>query len=60
MGEILFFIKVKIIFVLLGEEGDVFELLNDMTVYEKMSQSHNPYGDGKASLRIREFIINSL
>jgi len=34
----------------------VFELLNDMTVYEKMSQSHNPYGDGKAAEKIVSFI----
>lgn len=28
------------------------ELLRDESIYEKMSRSHNPYGDGKASLRI--------
>lgn len=33
-----------------------FELLNDASVYEKMAHAHNPYGDGKANMRIIEFI----
>jgi UDP-N-acetylglucosamine 2-epimerase (non-hydrolysing) len=33
-----------------------FELLNDISVYEKMSKSYNPYGDGKANQRIADFI----
>ncbi|MDD4515976.1 UDP-N-acetylglucosamine 2-epimerase (non-hydrolyzing) [Massilibacteroides sp.] len=33
----------------------VLELLNDQEVYNKMSQAHNPYGDGKACERIVEF-----
>ena len=31
-------------------------LLNDEALYEKMSQAHNPYGDGKACDRIVEYI----
>lgn len=34
-------------------------LLNDETLYKKMSQAHNPYGDGKASDRIVEYIRGS-
>lgn len=33
-------------------------LLNDEKEYRKMSQLHNPYGDGKACERIIEFISN--
>ena len=32
------------------------KLLDDSISYEKMSMAHNPYGDGKACERIREFI----
>ena len=32
------------------------ELLNDDIYYKKMSELHNPYGDGKASERIVNFI----
>lgn len=32
------------------------KLLDNNVEYEKMSQSHNPYGDGKACQRIVEFI----
>ena len=31
-------------------------LLDDYSVYEKMSEAHNPYGDGEASRRIVKFI----
>ena len=31
-------------------------LLSDQKIYKKMSKSHNPYGDGMASLRIRKKI----
>ena len=31
-------------------------LLHDEALYSKMSESHNPYGDGKASKRIVDFI----
>jgi UDP-N-acetylglucosamine 2-epimerase (non-hydrolysing) len=34
-------------------------LLNDEALYKKMSQAHNPYGDGKACDRIVEFIRGS-
>ncbi|MDR2116603.1 MAG: UDP-N-acetylglucosamine 2-epimerase (non-hydrolyzing) [Planctomycetaceae bacterium] len=33
-------------------------LLDDANYYEKMSQSHNPYGDGKASERILRVLLN--
>ncbi|MFW3405400.1 non-hydrolyzing UDP-N-acetylglucosamine 2-epimerase [Aliarcobacter butzleri] len=32
------------------------KLLEDINEYEKMSKAHNPYGDGKASKRIVDFI----
>jgi UDP-N-acetylglucosamine 2-epimerase (non-hydrolysing) len=32
------------------------QLLEEVEKYEKMSQAHNPYGDGKASERICTFI----
>ncbi|OOF02129.1 UDP-N-acetylglucosamine 2-epimerase (non-hydrolyzing) [Salinivibrio sp. MA440] len=34
----------------------VQELLDDKELYQKMSQAHNPYGDGKACQRIVEFL----
>lgn len=34
-------------------------LLNDSKVYENMSKAQNPYGDGKASTRIINHLINS-
>jgi UDP-N-acetylglucosamine 2-epimerase (non-hydrolysing) len=34
-------------------------LLDDPAAYEKMSRAHNPYGDGKASLRIVERLLGS-
>ena len=46
---------------LVGTESSVIrdavqELLDDETVYERMSRAHNPYGDGKACNRIVEFL----
>ena len=35
-------------------------LLNDEALYTKMSQAHNPYGDGKACDRIVEYIRKSV
>jgi UDP-N-acetylglucosamine 2-epimerase (non-hydrolysing) len=35
---------------------NVSELLNNTSLYKKMAEAHNPYGDGKASQRI----VNSL
>lgn len=35
-------------------------LLNDEALYTKMSQAHNPYGDGKASDRIVEYILGKV
>jgi len=36
----------------------VSRLLTDTSVYERMSRSHNPYGDGKAVERIATFLEN--
>ena len=40
--------------------ASVNELLGDEKLYTKMSRSHNPYGDGKACMRIVEFIRRNL
>ena len=37
--------------------GEVSELLDDPTSYEKMSKAVNPYGDGKACGRIVNFLM---
>lgn len=37
---------------------NAFQLLDDRRAYEKMSFAHNPYGDGLASSRIVEAILN--
>lgn len=46
------------------EEADVYEgfrlLLDDIGVYEKMSKSSNPYGDGNAAKRIVNIIADSI
>ena len=34
----------------------VFELLDDVQKYQRVSQAHNPYGDGQASQRIVEIL----
>lgn len=34
----------------------VDQLLSNDRLYKEMSRAHNPYGDGKASFRIKEFI----
>ena len=34
--------------------SEALQLLDDEKAYEKMSRAHNPYGDGKASIRILE------
>ncbi|RUO37112.1 UDP-N-acetylglucosamine 2-epimerase (non-hydrolyzing) [Aliidiomarina taiwanensis] len=46
---------------LLGTDAEVIrdavqELLDNDTLYARMSQAHNPYGDGKASERILTFM----
>ena len=46
---------------LVGTESSVIrdavqELLDDATVYERMSRAHNPYGDGEACRRIVQFL----
>jgi UDP-N-acetylglucosamine 2-epimerase (non-hydrolysing) len=33
-------------------------LLTDEYTYKQMARAHNPYGDGKASVRINEFLLN--
>jgi len=35
----------------------VSELITDSSKYEQMSQAHNPYGDGKSSQRILNYLI---
>lgn len=46
------------------EETDVYEgfrlLLDDISVYEKMSKSSNPYGDGNAAKKIVNIIADSI
>ncbi len=34
------------------------ELLKEDELYRKMKKAHNPYGDGKASWRIKQFILS--
>lgn len=46
---------------LVGTDADLIVrevqcLLDDVALYEKMSLAHNPYGDGKASERICEYL----
>ena len=36
--------------------SEVQKLLDDTQIYQRMSAAHNPYGDGKASKRIVDFI----
>lgn len=36
--------------------AETFRLLKDEAAYKRMSQLHNPYGDGKAAERIVEFL----
>jgi UDP-N-acetylglucosamine 2-epimerase (non-hydrolysing) len=36
--------------------SETLQLLGDKDQYERMSQLHNPYGDGHASERISEFL----
>ncbi len=36
---------------------NVEELLTDSALYTRMSQAHNPYGDGKASARIAHILL---
>jgi UDP-N-acetylglucosamine 2-epimerase (non-hydrolysing) len=40
--------------------GEVGRLLSDERAYRAMSRAHNPYGDGRASLRIRDVLQYSL
>jgi UDP-N-acetylglucosamine 2-epimerase (non-hydrolysing) len=35
---------------------EVTRLMDDQSAYDEMAFAHNPYGDGKASERIVEFI----
>jgi UDP-N-acetylglucosamine 2-epimerase (non-hydrolysing) len=50
--------------ILVGTEPDIIidavkKLLNNDEFYENMSKLHNPYGDGFASKKIVDFIINN-
>jgi UDP-N-acetylglucosamine 2-epimerase (non-hydrolysing) len=38
----------------------IAELLDDQAAYERMSFSHNPYGDGLASQRITDHLADHL
>jgi UDP-N-acetylglucosamine 2-epimerase (non-hydrolysing) len=38
--------------------AEVSNLIENEAIYLKMSQAHNPYGDGKASQQIVETIVN--
>lgn len=40
--------------------AEITNLIENETVYKTMSQAHNPYGDGKASQRIAETIVDFL
>lgn len=40
--------------------NEAFELLNDSAAYEAMSKAYNPYGDGKANVRIVDFLQKTL
>lgn len=51
--------------VLVGTDADQIilaaqNLLNNSADYEKMARAHNPYGDGKAGARIREYLEKTL
>ena len=39
--------------------SSINELMDNEIAYEKMSFAHNPYGDGKASIRIIDFLIRA-
>ena len=36
--------------------ASVHQLLTDEKIYKEMAIAHNPYGDGRASIRIKEFL----
>jgi UDP-N-acetylglucosamine 2-epimerase (non-hydrolysing) len=39
--------------------SEIFMLLDDNAAYSAMARAHNPFGDGKASQRIAEYIWNA-
>jgi UDP-N-acetylglucosamine 2-epimerase (non-hydrolysing) len=39
---------------------EAYQLLDDNTAYQRMSRAHNPYGDGKAAMRIANFFLVQL
>ena len=48
---------------LVGTDADLIVretaiLLEDQSAYDAMSRAHNPYGDGQASLRIRDAVVS--
>ena len=40
--------------------GEVSTLLDDADAYASMHRAHNPYGDGRASARILDFLAERL
>ena len=40
--------------------GNVSELLRNKDIYRQMSETHNPYGDGKACERIVEALAGGM
>ena len=38
--------------------AEVSNLIDNEAIYQKMSQAHNPYGDGQASERIVKIIMD--
>lgn len=39
-----------------GIYSSVSKIISDVAEYKKMSKAHNPFGDGSASLKIRDFL----
>jgi UDP-N-acetylglucosamine 2-epimerase (non-hydrolysing) len=38
--------------------SSITTLLKDEAAYKQMSGAYNPYGDGKSSEKIRQFLLN--
>jgi UDP-N-acetylglucosamine 2-epimerase (non-hydrolysing) len=39
--------------------SEIFTLLDDEAAYSKMARAHNPFGDGKAAMRIAGLVANA-
>ena len=55
--------RIKCFFKLVGTNKDlivseVTKLIEKSDYYNKMSKANNPYGDGKASERIKKYLLN--